>query len=201
MIIVEVDGEEIEFPDSMSSQEIAAALKKQRAPNESPPVDLSPLQEQLQSVVGLITGISEKLAEEQVDMFPELLTELAGIKEVIPEMPDDRFPELLNALADVCKAVSVTVEAPIVNVEAPIVNIEPPVVNVDAPSMTEVTDAVKAIKMPELQQVEAILRSIKMSVDLNKPPKPNPLIIGARVISRGVDGDADVVEFIYEGDE
>jgi hypothetical protein len=200
VIIVEVNGEEIEFPDSMSSQEIAAALMKQRAP-KTEVIDLSPLQEQLQTVVDLISSISEKLAEEQIDRFPELLTELAGIKEVIPEMPDDRFPELLNALADVCKAVSVTVEAPIVNIPESIINVDAPIVNVDAPDMTEVTEAVRAIKMPGLQKVEEILRGIKMSVDINKPPKPNPLIIGARVISRGVDGDADVIEFIYEGDE
>lgn len=71
----------------------------------------------------------------------------------------------------------------------------------EAPDMTEITEAVKAIRMPELKQVEEILSEIKTSVDTNKPAPEKPLITGFRVVSRGFHGDADVVELIYEGAE
>lgn len=205
MIIVTVDGHDIEFPDGMTEQEIAAFLIGQRDAGQIArdqalldAVSNSGVKEELKLVLEGVRVISQQLSKETEDRFPELVAELNSIKESIPELHDSRIPDLLAAIESLRDAVTITVNAPEVNVSAPIV--PAPIVNVDAPDMTGLTQAVNDIQRPDFSKVEEILRSVKMAVDMNRPEK-QPLITGFQITQRGQDGKADIITLLYEGAE
>lgn len=213
MIIVTVDGHDIEFPDSMSQEEIADVLNAQRDAGQSArdktlidAINQSDARDELKLILDAMTAINESLSEEAEDRFPELLTELNSIKESIPELHADRVPDLLSAIESLKSALVVTVNAPEVSVTsavvpAPIVNVSAPIipapiVNVDAPDMSDLTRVVSELQRPDFSRVEEILRSVKMAVDANRP-EPTPVITGFRITRRDREGRADIITLIY----